>query len=69
MCEKISTRGLIWKNTILTHIFEQEQWGRNETFLREYLFNKVFWSYEFSAKNISTFHKFKGVTGQDSGTP
>ena len=50
-------------SNVAPFVYYYIQWGRNETFLREYLFNKVFWNYEFSAKNISTFHKFKGVTG------
>ena len=38
------------------------QWGRNEIFLGEDLFNKNFWNYKFLAKYISTIQKFRGVT-------
>ena len=39
-----------------------QQWGGNEIFLGEDLFNKKFWNYKFLAEYISTIQKFRGVT-------
>ena len=54
----------IWisKNSKFWSTLFHHQWWRNEIFLGEDLFNKIFWNYKFLAKYISTIQKFRGVT-------
>ena len=40
-----------------------KQWGRNEFFLREDLFNKIFWNNKFLAKYIIAKPEIYGRTG------
>ena len=54
ICKQNTTANMntedFWKKYLYLYICIYVQQGRDETFLREYLINKIFWNYEFSAK-------------------